>query len=850
MPACDRVAGTVYRLGGVLGEYVGNVSEQWLTIAPRANPAMLEMFRDRGREPLRDLVPWAGEFAGKYLTSAVQVLRLTGEEELRSFLEAFVAELVSLQADNGYLGPWPIEHGLTNRAPNCMQGQTTWDAWGHYHIMLGLVLWHEDTGDEPALACVRGMADRLCEMYLGDASPRLVETGMTEMNLAPAHVLVLLHNLTSEPRYRQLAEQIVAEFAAIDEAGRPLAGDFLEGPLAGREFFELPKPRWESLHPIMALAELFHLTGETRYREAFERIWQSIARHDRQNNGGFTSGEQATGSPYDLGAIETCCTIAWIALSVEMLRLTGDPRVADELELSTFNSVVGMHTVTGRWVTYDTPSDGKRYAFYTQHPWQGREGSPELNCCSVNGPRGLGMVSDWCVMRDTEGLLLNAYGPSRITVPLGEGVEVTLDQQTDYPFDGRVVLHVSPSHPAAFCLRLRIPRWSTETRVALNGEPIRGAVPGTYLAVQREWREGDTVEIELDLTLHGWTGEGRREGKTSLYRGPILLTYDRRYNDMDPDEVPSLDGGKLEHERVTWPHWLPPALLVEFTASDGRKLRLCDFGSAGEGGTPYRSWLKVEPAGAGLPQFFAPSPAERLRAEIGRYAVRYDAYRAMRSGQQVDPIALRTAVTTLQNRWPDFQRLCAEARSVIEDKPDAAGASSLEAVLARLHSESGIMDASLPEQLDRELDGLRNAPAQRAAVTSCEVSDLKPAVADIRGAPPPDEAEPFRTLQPRTDECWLDIGDVHGGNDGLVYLRATVTMARASSGKLQYGADGPVKLWINGREADCRPTATNPAKPREFAADVQWRQGANTLVFALSTNHGNAWCIHLATPLA
>ena len=106
---------------------------------------MLDMFRDRDRYPLRDMVPWAGEFAGKYLTSSVQILRLTGESGLRRHLGRFASELASLQAEDGYLGPWPRAFRLTGKAPN-RRGMRTWDAWGHYHAMLGLLLWHEESG--------------------------------------------------------------------------------------------------------------------------------------------------------------------------------------------------------------------------------------------------------------------------------------------------------------------------------------------------------------------------------------------------------------------------------------------------------------------------------------------------------------------------------------------------------------------------------------------------------------------------------------------------------------------------------------------------------------------------------
>jgi DUF1680 family protein len=355
-PKLTRSQSIDYHFAGHLADYLRGVSEQWLKIAPAANPAMLEMFRDRDRQPYRDLVPWAGEFAGKYLTAATQVLRLTGDEELKAQLAAFVRELTALQAEDGYLGPWPHDFRLTGTAPQLVNGGT-WDAWGHYHVMLGLLLWWAETDDALALDCARRIGDLFCTRFLGKPAVRLVDTGSTEMNLAPAHSLCLLYNATGDRRYLDLALQIVEEFAATDAAGQPLAGDYLHAALAGQEFFATPKPRWESLHPILALVELYYITGDERYRQAFAHWWWSIVKLDRHNNGGFSSGEQAQGNPYHPGAIETCCTIAWMALSVEMLRLTGNSIVADELELSTINSVVGLHSATGRWATYNTPMD-------------------------------------------------------------------------------------------------------------------------------------------------------------------------------------------------------------------------------------------------------------------------------------------------------------------------------------------------------------------------------------------------------------------------------------------------------------------------------------------------------------
>ena len=624
-PNCNRIPKTSIQLDGFMEDYLTGITEQWLLIAPKANPAMLEMFRDRDASPLREQVPWAGEFAGKYLTSAVQVLRVTGDPRLRAWLEEFVAILISYQDEDGYLGPWPKKYRLTNRRPTNEQwtDDKTWDTWNHYHIMIGLILWNEETGDKAALKSAEAIADSLCHKYLGPKQPRLVDTYWTEMNLAPVHTFAILYRKTSKERYLKMALQLVDEFEA-EENGIPLAGDFLRRALEGKEFFQTQKldpefslthfNRWESLHSIMAMAELYWITGDEQYRKAFEHLWWSMVKFDRHNNGGFSSGERAQGNPYDFSAIETCCTIAWIAMSVEMLKISGNSVVADELELSTLNSVTGMHSSTGRWSTYNTPMNGVKKSFLTQLNWQAREGGRELGCCPVNSPRGFGAISDWALMKDKDGMILNYYGPSVMTADIEPGLSVTLTQKTEYPIAERIEIGVAPSKVVDLTLKLRIPYWSKKTKVKLNGKVVQDVQPGRYLAINRKWQRGDKIEIDLDFSLHFWIGEKDCQGLVSVYRGPILLTYDHRYNlEYAPKkeavryiekwdqrtcmlEPPELDAKNMEPKLVKWDSWLPPVLLFEVKTADGRTVHLCDFGSAGEVGTPYLSWLPIKNA--------------------------------------------------------------------------------------------------------------------------------------------------------------------------------------------------------------------------------------------------------------
>jgi DUF1680 family protein len=534
---------------------------------------MLEMFRVRDRQPVPALVPWAGEFAGKYLISCVEALRMSERADLRAYVTKFVAELLATQAEDGYIGPFPKARRLRG----------DWDLWGHYHVMLGLLAWHEQTGDEAAMKAVRRAADLMCATYL-DGTARVINAGSEEMNMAVIHVLATLHRLTGEPRYLQLAREIEKDWEK--------AGDYLRSALKGGEFFTSPRPRWESLHDLQGLAEMWHVTGDAKYREAFEHHWRSIARFDVHNAGSFTAGEQATGNPWAHGAIETCCTISWMALSVDMLRLTADPRVADALEISTLNGALGAQHPTGQWWTYNTPMDGVRESSAHSIVFQARAGTPELNCCSVNGPRALGMLADWAVMSGGDGLFVNAHFPGEATTPLAR-----LTCATNYPRDGAVKWVVEPKGTGEFAMRFRIPAWSVKTRARLNGAEV-AAKAGSYLEIKRAWKAGDTVDLDFDMSLSVTPGDREQLGRISVFRGPLLLAWDQKQNSFDEAAIPPVDPSHFAEaklvklEKNAGP--LAPWLIVELAGG----LRLSDYASAGASGTRYRSWL---PAAAALP---------------------------------------------------------------------------------------------------------------------------------------------------------------------------------------------------------------------------------------------------------
>ena len=594
-PVFEKLTGLKCVIGGVMGDRLSAITESWLLPAPLANPMIINMFRTRDRERDKvgipwdkdawgDLLPWSGEFAGKHLISAELVWRETGNPELKKSIDSFVKELISTQDTDGYMGPFPKAMRFDN--------SKNWDFWGQYHVIQGLLLYFDDTGDKAALDAACKAADLMSKTLM----PQKIV--LNEMNYGIIHCMTNLYRHTGNVSYLKTAEWVV------DSWGQPNSLNYINLALEGKTVVEYPAHRWESAHSWQGIAEMYMVTGDEKYLKAFRHIWENVLQGDRHNTGGWTSGEGVQNNPFHQGAIETCCTVAWIAMTTDMLRLTGDSKIADELELSTFNGSIGGMVPSGRWWTYNTPMDGAKRAAIHDITFQQRAGSPELNCCSVNAPRGLGMIRDWAVMSAPDGYAINWYGPGAFRVPVNGGGTMLLSQKTYYPSDGRISITIGLDKPCATTLKFRIPSWSAKTTATINGQPLK-AVPGTYLELKREWRDGDTLELAFDMTPHFWTGERECVEKISVYYGPLLLAWDQRFNTGEPENIPAFDPEGMTLSSVAVDEYPVPIAAFRVKAKNGAEVVLCDFANAGMTGTLYRSWLPLGgaavKAGNGLP---------------------------------------------------------------------------------------------------------------------------------------------------------------------------------------------------------------------------------------------------------
>lgn len=197
-------------------------------------------------------------------------------------------------------------------------------------------------------------------------------------------------------------------------------------------------------------------------------------------------------------------------------------------------------------------------------------------------------------------------------------------------------------------------------------------------------------------------------------------------------------------------------------------------------------------------------------------------------------------ITCLAAEHDDVVRLLNEAQACLRGSLGAAEAEALRQTIAAAE-QKGLPRPGYRRALEALNAELADRPGMPVFVTVFAASALQPPTPDIRRTGLPAASLLTEAVPYVRDTELADIRSLHGGRDGLVYIQATVNLKTAGKGELAYGADGPVKVWVNGKEADCRPEATNPAVIAEYACPALWKKGVNTILFALSTGHGNAW---------
>ena len=577
------------KISGYLGEKIDLCINQRVKKEDVAQ--LIEPFKMRKETNL-----WQTEFWGKWILSAIAAYEYNHDPELLKIIQNAVSGLLATQSTDGYIGNYSPEAQLQN-----------WDIWGRKYTMLGLLAYFDISGDKKVLDAAKKLADHLFTQ-VGPGKADIVKTG-NYRGMPSSSILepmVLLYRHTGEKRYLDFAKYIVVQWETAD--GPKLISKVADGVAVADRF---PKPAiwwswdngqkaYEMMSCYEGLLELYRMTGEPSYLKSAEMAVQNIIDTEINVAGSGTAfecfyhgGQRQTDPTYH--TMETCVTFTWIKLCNNLLRLTANPMYADQIEKSVYNALMASMKFDGSQIAKYSPLEGMRHEGEQQC-------GMHINCCNANGPRAFVLIPKMALMTAEKEILINLYSQSSASVQLNPKNKVTLVQATTYPEADQVGITILPEKPESFTLTLRIPAWSNQSSVSVNGIPIEGVRSGSYQKIRREWKSGDQVVLKLDMKGHLITLNGFQ----AIERGPILLARDSRFQDGFVDETSVVQqkdnlvelipaSNKPDH---IWMSFTAPLVLgtdLEGEFRQPQQIHFCDFASAGNTwsrDSRYRVWLK------------------------------------------------------------------------------------------------------------------------------------------------------------------------------------------------------------------------------------------------------------------
>jgi hypothetical protein len=273
-----------------------------------------------------------------------------------------------------------------------------------------------------------------------------------------------------------------------------------------------------------------------RFKKA---VFSGIKKYDLnhgQAGGRFSGDEHLAGKSPSRGT-ELCSVVEYMFSLEELYEIFGDNTLADRLELLAYNSLPGTTTPDFWAHQYDQQanqviSSGAKRDWSTNGDYSNIYGlMPNFACCLANMHQGWPKfaVSMWMATNDN-GLALVSYGPSVVKARVGNAKEVTITEDTNYPFNGTVKLTINTEKAVRFPIDLRIPGWADSVTIKFKNKLVKVKNISVY-KIRERWKNGDQIFIELPMQLRI---EKRYNNSLAILRGPVYysLRIDKEYKSV------------------------------------------------------------------------------------------------------------------------------------------------------------------------------------------------------------------------------------------------------------------------------------------------------------------------------
>ena len=297
-----------------------------------------------------------------------------------------------------------------------------------------------------------------------------------------------------------------------------------------------------AVYNYSGMADVSVETHDPEYQSAVRSLWDNIVNKKYYVTGGVGSGEtsEGFGPNYSLrngSYCESCSSCGEIFFQWKMNLAYHDAKYADLYEQTMFNALLGGTDLEGKNFYYTNPLD----AGALRAPWH------QCPCCVGNISRTLLMLPTWTYAKSADGVYVNLFVGSTITVENVGGVDVQMTQATNYPWDGRVAITVNPSARKTFSVRIRVPDRNVSglysstpdanglTSIAVNGSVVKPVTEKGYAVITRNWKAGDRIDFVVPMTVQRIRASEKiaaDTNKVALRYGPLVYNIEKVDQDI------------------------------------------------------------------------------------------------------------------------------------------------------------------------------------------------------------------------------------------------------------------------------------------------------------------------------
>ncbi|WP_299255652.1 beta-L-arabinofuranosidase domain-containing protein [uncultured Aquimarina sp.] len=520
----------------------------------------------------------------KFMEAKMYIYGQTKDTSILKELDEYIEIIEKAQEEDGYIHT----HIQITEGADRFENRKYHEMYNFGHLFISASVHNRITGQHNFLDIAIKQADLLYTYFMPDTK-HYQRFGFNQTQIMG---LVELYRTVKDKKYLKLAEKFINRRGTFEikhdstTVGYPI-GDMVQERTPFRESEEAVGHAVLALYYYAGAADVYAETGEKELIDALDKLWENVTGKKMYVTGAVGQAHYGASTSLDMieeGFIdaymmpnmtaynETCANLCNAMFSSRMMGLKGESRYADIIELVLYNSGLSGISLEGKDYFYSNPlrmvNNSRDYGANdnaTESPV--RESYLECFCCPPNLVRTICKTSGWAYNLSENGVAVVLFGGNNLNTTMLDGSALKLSQDTEYPWKGFVKITVDACKNDAFDIQIRIPKWAVGSMLKVNGEDANVTInPGTFATINRIWRAGDIITLDMPMEIKRLEGHNRIEetrNQIAIKRGPIVYCLETPDLPKNTSILNAYINGGAQLEAIHKPDFLEGVTVIE-----------------------------------------------------------------------------------------------------------------------------------------------------------------------------------------------------------------------------------------------------------------------------------------------